>query len=72
MLTFKQHLREATTEPEGNTPIFLTVTDFLGAFTKANFEAGRKLSVILDYPVYDSFTFHIFAEGEETDEDDDE
>ena len=72
MLTLKQFLREATTEPQDGSPLFLTVTDFLGAFTRTNFEEGRKLSVILDYPVYDSFTVHIFAEGEEPNEGEDE
>jgi hypothetical protein len=72
MLTLKQFLREATTDPQDGTPLFLRMTDFIGAFTKANFEEGRRVSVILDHPTYDSFTVHIFAEGEEPNEEDDD
>lgn len=72
MKSFKQHVRETSTEPQDNAPKTLRMTlraflDSLELFDDQKSEEDRMVDVQLDYPVYDTFTVKILWQGDESD-----
>jgi hypothetical protein len=71
MKSFKQHIRETSTEPQDNAPQKLRMTlrafiDSLELFDDVKSEEDRMVDVQLDYPVYDTFTVKVLWQGDES------
>lgn len=71
MKSFKQHIRETSTESQDNAPQKLRMTlrvfiDCLELFDDQKSEEDRMVDVQLDYPEYDTFTVKVLWQGDES------
>lgn len=71
MKSFKQHIRETSTEPQDDAPQKLRMTlrafiDSLELFDDRKSEEDRMVDVQLDYPEYDTFSVKVIWQGDES------